>query len=161
MRKELDTIETVETQSTPPGIVSLLPAFLLAIACANLSFAPTRAVAATSSAAATSYHQTHGTSDELSGVVVLCATEPGSANFNAAWTRWLDNNPSADIDQAIDTVLGKARTIRSMAMGGIEPTAVPNRLTNNQIAAHMRDLASRRMRNLDSPRIRVISVPES
>jgi hypothetical protein len=143
--------------------VRLLLAFLLATACASLAFAPTRAFAATSSTAEASYrdHQTHSVGDELSGVVVLCATEPGSANFNEAWTRWLDNNPSADIDQAIDTVLGKARTIRSMTMGGIEPTAVPTRLTDNQIATHMRDLASSRMRNLDSPRIRVLSVPES
>ena len=133
----------------------LLTAILLGTNYLILSLAAADAVAARPTASPVSYP------DELASIVVLCATEPGSANFNSAWTRWLDSNSSADVDQVINTVIGKARTIRSMTMGGIEPTALPNRFTDEQIAAHMRDLASDRKKNREGPRIRVLPLPES
>ena len=59
---------------------------------------------------------------DLDQVVALCATEPGSQRFDQAWLNWLAQNPDADVYRAVDTVISRAGTVRSMAVPGMMPT---------------------------------------
>ena len=57
----------------------------------------------------------------LDQVIVLCATEPGSARFDDAWLAWLAANPDADVEGAVRTVISRSGTFRSMAIPGMQP----------------------------------------
>ena len=78
---------------------------------------------------------------DLSQVIVLCATEPGSPRFQAAWRAWLEKNPGADVAGAVETVISRSGTVRSMAVPGITPTARGHRPDPEAIAAQMFSLA--------------------
>jgi len=79
---------------------------------------------------------------DLQKIVILCATEPGSPRFDAAWTAWVRENPDADLDRTVRTVVSHAGTMRSMGSAGMEPTK-PKRLpTTAEITRHMQDLAA-------------------
>ncbi|TNF89277.1 MAG: hypothetical protein EP301_03330 [Gammaproteobacteria bacterium] len=58
---------------------------------------------------------------DLDQVVALCATEPGSQRFDQAWQGWLAANPEADVYLAVETVVSRAGTLRSMAVPGMAP----------------------------------------
>ena len=78
-----------------------------------------------------------GTSDsaipELAGIVVLCATEPDSAEFKNQWAAYVRKHyePGMDIDAVIDDVLRQAdayrarhrNTSRSSAARAVQPNA--------------------------------------
>ena len=78
---------------------------------------------------------------DLNGVIFLCASEPGSPRFDAAWVDWLRANPEADVNGAIQTVLSRAGTVRSMAIPGMAPAKPGSRPDPEAIAAHMTALA--------------------
>ncbi len=78
---------------------------------------------------------------DLSGVILLCATEPGSPRFDAAWRDWLRTNPDADVDGAIQAVLSRAGTVRSMAIPGMAPAKPGSRPDPDAVAAHMTAIA--------------------
>ena len=98
-----------------------------------------------------------GAIPELSEIVVLCATEPGSADFDQAWTRWVAANPQADIDKTVADVIGRATTMRSMTSSAAEVRSVRSRLSEEEIAENMRRLAAEQ----NQPKIRVLSLPKS
>jgi hypothetical protein len=79
---------------------------------------------------------------DLQKVVVLCATQPGSAEFDTAWTTWVKANPQADLDDTIRRVLSQAGTMRSMSGPGMAPTRPTRHPTPDAIAERMRWLAS-------------------
>ena len=76
------------------------------------------------------------TVDDLQGVVVLCATQPGSSAFTDAWINWVRAHPTADIEATISEVLSRANSTSSMTRGFAAPGSyhVPGR----RIAEHMR-----------------------
>lgn len=78
----------------------------------------------------------------LQTVVVLCATRPGSAEFDAAWTAWVKAHPEADIQPAIQTVISRAGTMRSMSGPGMAPTQPTRQPTPGAISERMRWLAN-------------------
>ena len=78
---------------------------------------------------------------DLGPVITLCATEPESPRFKAAWIGWVRANPTADVDAAIRTVLSRAGTLRSMAVSGMAPDRVSARPEPETIAGRMRYLA--------------------
>ena len=53
--------------------------------------------------------------DDLQGIVVLCATQPQSAEFKNAWTTWVrqHHQPGMDIDAVINDVLKRASAYNS------------------------------------------------
>ena len=79
---------------------------------------------------------------DLQKIVVLCATEPGSPRFDAAWTAWVRDNPDADLERTIDTVLSRAGTIRSMSVSGLEPKKPDRQPSTDVIADRMRALGT-------------------
>lgn len=87
---------------------------------------------------------------DLNGVIFLCATEPGSPRFDAAWVDWLRANPDADVDGAIRTVLSRAGTVRSMAIPGMAPAKPGSRPDPDAVAEWMAALA-RGVRNGQKP----------
>ena len=97
-------------------------------------------VAATAMAAGEFDPRAHG---DLHEVVALGASEPGSPRFDAAWIQWLRENPSADVDGAIRTVISRAGTFRSLASPGMAPSRPGSRPDAEAISAHMRALADR------------------
>lgn len=86
---------------------------------------------------------------DLNGVIFLCATEPASPRFDAAWVDWLQANPDADVDGAIRTVVSRAGTVRSMAIPGMAPAKPGSRPDPEAVAGHMTALA-RGVRRADS-----------
>ncbi|MGE0621210.1 MAG: hypothetical protein AB7O54_01255 [Pseudomonadales bacterium] len=81
--------------------------------------------------------------DDLNTVIFLCATEPASPRFDAAWTDWLARNPDADVDAAIESVLSRAGTVRSMAIPGMAPAKPGSRPDPEAIADYMAALAGK------------------
>jgi len=79
---------------------------------------------------------TSATVDDLQGIVVLCATKPGSVEFTNAWAAWLRQHPAADVERTISEVLRRAASTRSMTQGGATPSAY--HVSNERIAEHMR-----------------------
>jgi len=80
---------------------------------------------------------------DLNGIIFLCATEPASPRFDAAWIDWLRANPDADVAGAISNVVSRAGTVRSMAIPGIAPAKPGSRPDPEAVAAHMAALAGR------------------
>lgn len=80
--------------------------------------------------------------EALQRIVVLCATEPGSARFDQAWTAWVRNHPQADLEATIRSVTSRASTIRSMGLSGLEPTPPKRQPSPEAVAEHMRALAT-------------------
>lgn len=78
---------------------------------------------------------------DLGPVVMLCASEPESGRFDAAWMKWVRENPEADLTVAIRTVLSRAGTLRSMAMPGMQPRPVGERPDPEAIGERMAALA--------------------
>jgi hypothetical protein len=78
---------------------------------------------------------------DLDQVVALCATEPGSQRFDQAWLSWLAANPEADVYRAVDTVVSRAGTVRSMAVPGMAPTPTGQKPDPEAIADRMLSLA--------------------
>ncbi|MEM8769165.1 MAG: hypothetical protein AAGE43_17100 [Pseudomonadota bacterium] len=78
---------------------------------------------------------------DLNPVIMLCATAPGSPRFQAAWQRWLKENPGADVAGAVETVISRSGTVRSMAVPGMTPTGSGHRVDHEAIAAQMFSLA--------------------
>jgi len=74
---------------------------------------------------------------ELQAIILLCATEPGSAKFDTKWTAWVRANPQVDLQEAVDTVVSRAGSIRSMMMPGIEPVRPTERPDREAVAAYM------------------------
>ncbi|HEY5645932.1 MAG TPA: hypothetical protein VIS76_08335 [Pseudomonadales bacterium] len=107
------------------------------------------ALAAASAMAAGGFDpRAHG---DLHGVIALCASEPGSPRFDAAWIQWLRENPDADVDGVIRTVVSRAGTVRSLASPGMAPTRPNSRPDSEAISAHMRALARRENAETASP----------
>ena len=79
---------------------------------------------------------------DLNGVIMLCATEPGSPRFDAAWLAWVQENPEADFEGAITSVVTRAGTVRSMAVPGMAPARPTTRPDPGQVAEHMRRLTA-------------------
>ena len=79
----------------------------------------------------------------LDQVVALCVTEPASQRFEQAWLNWLTENPQADVYQAVDTVVSRAGTIRSMAIPGMRPTPRGAKPDPDAIADRMLSLAGK------------------
>lgn len=79
---------------------------------------------------------TDSTVDDLRGVVVLCATQPGSSAFTNAWAAWLREHPDADVETTISEVLRRANTTSSMTRGLASPASYHVR--DERIADHMR-----------------------
>jgi hypothetical protein len=80
---------------------------------------------------------------DLDQVIMLCATDPGSARFDQAWLQWLDANPDADVDAAVGTVISRSGTIRSMAIPGMQPVPRGRRPDPDAVAERMLSLARR------------------
>lgn len=80
---------------------------------------------------------------ELNPVIMLCATEPGSARFAASWRNWVAGNPEADVYAAVQTVVSRAGTFQSMAVPGMEPVRQGRRPAPEAIAAYMLDLVGK------------------
>jgi hypothetical protein len=80
---------------------------------------------------------------DLDQVIALCATEPGSRRFDQAWLRWLTENPRADVYGAVETVLSRAGTVRSMAIPGISPAPGGRAPDQGAIADRMLSLAGK------------------
>ena len=78
---------------------------------------------------------------DLGQVIMLCATEPGSPRFASAWKDWLVRNPGADVAGAVETVVSRAGTVRSMAVPGMTPTARGQRPDPEAITELMFSLA--------------------
>ncbi len=78
---------------------------------------------------------------DLNPVIVLCATDPGSAEFDQAWMRWVRANPTADLSAAIRTVISRAATLRSMAVPGMAPKPAGERPAPGAVEERMRYLA--------------------
>ena len=78
---------------------------------------------------------------DLGPVITLCAAEPASPRFDAAWMNWVRANPGADLDAAIRTVLSRAGTLRSMAGPGMAPGPAGTRPDPQAVAERMRYLA--------------------
>jgi hypothetical protein len=78
---------------------------------------------------------------DLGPVVMLCASEPESGRFDAAWMQWVRENPDADVSAAIRTVLSRAGTLRSMAMPGMRPRPVGERPDPDAIGERLAALA--------------------
>ena len=79
----------------------------------------------------------------LDQVIALCATKPGSQRFDQAWLLWLEENPQADVYGAVETVLSRAGTLRSMAMPGMKPTPQGRQPDPDAIADRMLSLAGK------------------
>jgi hypothetical protein len=80
---------------------------------------------------------------DLDHVVALCATEPGSERFDQAWLSWLAENPEADVYGAVETVVSRAGTVRSMAIPGMTPTPGGRKPDPDAIAERMLSLAAK------------------
>ena len=80
---------------------------------------------------------------DLDQVIMLCATDPGSARFDQAWLQWLDANPDADVDSAVGTVISRSGTLRSMALPGMQPAPRGRKPDPDAIAERMLSLARR------------------
>ena len=80
---------------------------------------------------------------ELDQVIALCATEPGSRRFDQAWLHWLAQNPHADVYGAVETVLSRAGTVRSMAIPGMRPAPGGKAPDQDAIADRMLSLAGK------------------
>lgn len=81
------------------------------------------------------------TYDDLNGVIMLCATQPASARFDAAWVQWVRANPDADVASAVQTVVSRAATVRSMAVPGMEPVRPGSQPSAAAISERMTALA--------------------
>ena len=79
----------------------------------------------------------------LDQVITLCATEPGSPRFDQVWLNWLAENPTADVYGAVDTVVSRAGTVRSMAIPGMPATPRGAKPDPNAIASRMLSLAGK------------------
>lgn len=79
----------------------------------------------------------------LDQVVALCATEPGSWRFDQAWLSWLAANPDADVYRAVETVVSRAGTVRSMAVPGMKPTPRGHKPDPQAISDRMLSLAGK------------------
>ncbi len=78
--------------------------------------------------------------EDLNQVIMLCATEPTSERFAAAWLDWIERNPEADIYAAVNTVVSRAGTFRSMAIPGMEPISQGRRPDPEGVAEYMLNL---------------------
>ena len=74
---------------------------------------------------------------ELQAIILLCATEPGSAKFNAKWTSWVRANPEVELQDAVDTIASRAGSIRSMMLPGIEPARPTKNPDRDAVADYM------------------------
>ncbi len=79
----------------------------------------------------------------LDQVIALCATEPGSSRFDQAWLNWLADNPDADVYQAVDNVVSRAGTFRSMAIPGMSPAPRGEKPDPAALADRMLSLAGK------------------
>ena len=80
---------------------------------------------------------------DLDQVIALCATEPGSQKFDQAWLNWLAENPDADVYGAVETVVSRAGTVRSMAIPGMAPAPRGRKPDPDAIADRMLSLAGK------------------
>lgn len=79
----------------------------------------------------------------LDQVVALCAIEPGSQRFAQAWLNWLAENPQADVYRAVETVVSRAGTVRSIAVPGMQPRPRGRQPDPDAIAERMLSLAGK------------------
>lgn len=80
--------------------------------------------------------------DDLSQVIMLCATEPQSERFAATWQHWVEANPEADVNEAVREVVSRAGTFRGMAIPGMEPVRHGRRPDPAALADYMLSLAA-------------------
>ncbi len=80
---------------------------------------------------------------DLDQVIALCATEPGSQRFDQAWLAWLAQNPEADVYRAVETVVSRSGTVRSMAIPGMTPALQGQQPDRQAIADRMLSLAGK------------------
>jgi hypothetical protein len=107
------------------------------------TFCLTLLLLATCAAAEAQTHFDPRAHTPLDQVVMLCATEPDSARFDSAWLAWLAENPDADVEGAVRTVVSRSGTLRSMAIPGMQVKPRPTRPDPEAIAERMLSLAKR------------------
>lgn len=73
--------------------------------------------------------------DELAGIVVLCATQPQSAEFKNAWTTWVrqHHQPCMDIDAVIHDVLKRASAYNGTQRGSATTRKKPKASTTKKM----------------------------
>ena len=79
----------------------------------------------------------------LDRVITLCATEPGSPRFDQTWLNWLAGNRAEDVYGAVDTVVSRAGTVRSMAIPGMPPAPRGAKPDPDAIVSRMLSLAGK------------------
>jgi len=80
--------------------------------------------------------------DDLQRIVVLCATEPRSAEFDRSWRQYLEEyyEPDLDVDGLIEEVLLRAEAY--VAFGdGRRGTRPPNAADRDETRLRMRRVA--------------------
>ena len=83
----------------------------------------------------------------LQKVVALCATQPGSAQFQQAWSDWVRANPQADIEATVQSVISQAGTLDSMSAVARDPSRSTRRPSNAELTEYMQLLATRARRS--------------
>ena len=81
---------------------------------------------------------------ELQGIVVLCATEPGSAEFKTQWAAYVRQNYTRDmnVDAVIDNVLKQADAYRAKQRKGSKPSQAQALQSNDITRKNMRSTAT-------------------
>ena len=85
--------------------------------------------------------------DDLSQVIMLCATEPASERFAVTWQHWVQENPEADLHEAVNTVISRAGTFRGMAIPGMEPVRHGRRPDPTALTDYMLSLVEKPARS--------------
>ena len=85
---------------------------------------------------------------ELQGVVVLCATEPESAEFQTQWAAYLRKNYKRDMDihAVIDDVLERADAYRAKQRSDSKPSSIRAVQSNDITRKNMRSTATKVIR---------------
>jgi hypothetical protein len=87
---------------------------------------------------------------EMQGIVVLCATEPQSAEFKKQWTAYVRGNykPGMNIDTVIDDVLKRADAFRARQRKGTSSSPTRAVQPNSETKKMMHDTAKAAIQNV-------------
>jgi hypothetical protein len=102
-----------------------------------------------------------GTSDsaipELSGIVVLCATKPDSAEFKDQWATYVRKHyePGMDIDAVIDDVLRQADAYRARHRNKSRSSAAKTIQPNAETRKNMHSTANAVIRKSDPAQLSI------
>ena len=135
---------------------SVLHPILVGLAVLIIAFGNTAASQAGEKTQQDSAGPTHSVAYDLQQIAVLCATQPGSQQFEQAWSAWVAANPDADINRTIESVLSQAGTLQSLSAVARDPAL--KRPTRAELTEYMTLLASRAQR---SRRVQTPPMPAS